>query len=114
MAVHELGLKKHSFNLNKILLVRCYSHLTNKKTKAQKCHTAEFKNVVCLSQKRNAMLRGMSNIFLSFSVSVFWGATVHAWGFKRVGHDLVTRAIFFNKKTVNKCLPQKSIFTTYI
>ena len=34
MAVHELGLKKHSFNLNKILLVRCYSHLTNKKTKA--------------------------------------------------------------------------------
>jgi len=53
------------------------------------------------------MLRGMSNIFLSFSVSVFWGATVHAWGFKRVGHDLVTRAIFSNKKTVNKCLPQK-------
>ena len=35
--------------------------------------------------------RGMSNIFLSFSVSVFWGAAVHAWGCKRVGHDLVTK-----------------------
>ena len=108
MAVHELGLKKkNSFNLNKILFVRYYSHLTNKKTKAQKCHIAEFKNVVCLSQKRNAILRRMSNIFLSFSVPVFEGATIHAWGYKRIVHDLVTKATFFNKKTVNKYLPQK-------